>query len=49
VNSTLAGYVRAAFGVLTLATNGTSTVTVLPTASVSGQTDLLLDVTGYFQ
>jgi hypothetical protein len=49
VNSTQAGIVRAAFGVLTLATNGTGAVTVLPSASTSGQTNLLLDVTGYFQ
>jgi hypothetical protein len=49
VNSTDAGQTRAAFGVLTLATNGTGTVTVLPSASTSGQTDFLLDVTGYFQ
>jgi|GEM_PF-1300507 len=49
VNSTQAGLVRAGFGVLTLATNGTGTVTVLPSASTSGQTNLLLDVTGYFQ
>ncbi|HVR07398.1 MAG TPA: hypothetical protein VMW75_05075 [Thermoanaerobaculia bacterium] len=49
VNSTAAGGVRAAFGVLTLATNGTGTVTVLPSASTSGTTNVVLDVTGYFQ
>jgi hypothetical protein len=49
VNSTRAGHVRAAMGLLTLATNGTGTVTVLPTASVAGSTNLILDATGYFQ
>jgi hypothetical protein len=49
VNSTPAGGVRAALAVIELATNGTGVVTVLPTASVSGQTDLALDVSGYFQ
>jgi hypothetical protein len=36
-------------GVLTLATNGTGTVAVLSTAATSGQTNSILDVTGYFQ
>jgi hypothetical protein len=48
-NSTLAGAVKAAFSVMPLATNGTGTVWVLPTASTSGSTNVVLDVAGYFE
>jgi hypothetical protein len=43
-----ARWTRAGFAVLALATNGTGTLTTLPTFDSPGQTDLVLDVAGYF-
>jgi hypothetical protein len=43
-----AGQVRAGFGVVTLATNGSGTLGIGPLFSGSGTCDLVIDVTGYF-